>query len=424
MKKGIVLLIMMAVAICAATETTKKFSVDVSDVKEAKEEGRFNYDDGGMVYDFFGLKIKYLPGGAFGIGISHRYSDAEYVELTSGWDGPVVFSLGEEYADWKIKEIKIHSSSLGISYLEDESINVGWYKVSAGEMMYDYYWNDATPQPSVSIWGDLSIYYIEVVIEKNELLSIGNADYVLKRINDHYFVEEKNIEFHDGSNFNLNYDTFVDNLTYSRNFKYLGVWQAWAVPFDVDVKTMNEQGLEVAEIAGIVMKDSETYVGFVKMNGGIVNGNVPYVVRASQNNVTLNMMNVTLLPSNEVTDLTIQSAYDNFTFTPIMKPVRNSELYALNTKGEFQLLGEAQLSPQRFTLAVEHRTDSPYYSDDVNVKAFKIIVMGDDLGNVDAIENIREDENKDENIYNLNGLRVDKSYKGIVIKNGKKYLNR
>ena len=30
----------------------------------------------------------------------------------------------------------------------------------------------------------------------------------------------------------------------------------------------------------------------------------------------------------------------------------------------------------------------------------------------------------DETVYNLNGVKVDASYKGIVVKNGKKYFNR
>jgi hypothetical protein len=43
---------------------------------------------------------------------------------------------------------------------------------------------------------------------------------------------------------------------------------------------------------------------------------------------------------------------------------------------------------------------------------------------VDGIENIVVDEAVKGNgaIYNIAGQRVDKSYKGIVIKNGKKYI--
>ncbi|MDY6207187.1 MAG: chitobiase/beta-hexosaminidase C-terminal domain-containing protein [Prevotella sp.] len=43
---------------------------------------------------------------------------------------------------------------------------------------------------------------------------------------------------------------------------------------------------------------------------------------------------------------------------------------------------------------------------------------------VDAINEMEAIENKDKNIYNLSGQRVNETYKGVVVKNGKKYLNR
>ncbi len=53
----------------------------------------------------------------------------------------------------------------------------------------------------------------------------------------------------------------------------------------------------------------------------------------------------------------------------------------------------------------------------VTVKAFTFEFED---GETTAINSVNENEDENENLYNLNGIRVDESYKGIVIKNGKK----
>lgn len=418
MKKGIVFLLMMAVAVCAAAKTTKEFTISISDVKEAEQ----TYTSEGICYKFSGVNITPTIGAGFGI-----YSDVmdggdEYMELhsDSNYGNSVIFSLDEEYADWKIQEIIFHLSvfvSSYSSYLTDASISAGWYE-ERGEI----HWNGASPQKSVSCWGMITIRYIEVIIEKNEYLTVDDTDYVLNRVDDEYSVVEESLIFPDRSDYSLNYNAEVKNLTYTRSFgATVGVWQAWCVPFDVDVEALDEQGFEVAEIAGIVINGSEPYVGFVKLTEGTMRGNVPYVVKASEPNLCLELENVKMLSSNDLWELTIQSAYDDFTFTPVMKTVSGKGMYALNTKGEFQLMGDIPFYPQRFVLAVEQRTDTPYYKSDVNVNGYKITVMGEDTDDVTGIGEIQPGACA-AGIYDLKGLRVGSGYKGIVIKNGKKYL--
>lgn len=56
------------------------------------------------------------------------------------------------------------------------------------------------------------------------------------------------------------------------------------------------------------------------------------------------------------------------------------------------------------------------------VRASKIVVTIDTTTDIKGIENRKEDTNAP--IYNLAGQRVDKNYKGVVIKNGKKHIQR
>lgn len=45
-------------------------------------------------------------------------------------------------------------------------------------------------------------------------------------------------------------------------------------------------------------------------------------------------------------------------------------------------------------------------------------------GVVSGVDNITVDKNVDAPAYNVAGQRVNDAYKGIVVKNGKKYLNK
>ncbi len=53
-----------------------------------------------------------------------------------------------------------------------------------------------------------------------------------------------------------------------------------------------------------------------------------------------------------------------------------------------------------------------------------LIFRFDDETTTTGINFVNENEDEDENLYNLNGLRVGKGYKGIVIRNGKKAILR
>ena len=56
------------------------------------------------------------------------------------------------------------------------------------------------------------------------------------------------------------------------------------------------------------------------------------------------------------------------------------------------------------------------------VRASKIVVTIDTTTGIKEIENRKEDANTP--VYNLAGQRVGKDYKGVVIKNGKKHIQR
>ncbi|MDO4801365.1 MAG: hypothetical protein Q4A15_04295, partial [Prevotellaceae bacterium] len=89
----------------------------------------------------------------------------------------------------------------------------------------------------------------------------------------------------------------------------------------------------------------------------------------------------------------------------------SGDWYALKG-GKFMKAGEgAYLNPYRFYL--KRKASSAKECIDININ---------EPTGITSYENDNDNENGV--IYNLNGMRVDSNYKGIVIINGKKYLKK
>lgn len=254
-----------------------------------------------------------------------------------------------------------------------------------------------------------------------------------------YTIVGGSLTFTDKDIYQSDYDFTVNGtLTYTRTFKATGVWQAWFVPFDVTVGKMNQAGMEVAEIAGVLMDEKEPYIAFAKMTDrkAIVKANTPYVVKATESSVSMTLTGPDICIRKSTSAelkaqrLTVQSSYNTFTFGGNYQPTNGyeNEWYALNTSGVFQKMGEGvPLAPQRFWMTIDTRKDTPYYTEEsgVSAKAFiGMTVLGDD--DTTGIESLTPTLSEGNGvIYNLQGQRVTSIQKGqVYIMNGKKYLAR
>lgn len=265
---------------------------------------------------------------------------------------------------------------------------------------------------------------------------IGEQFYILEKQNGE-FVYDGDLTFTDKEAFiSPNDFTVTGNLTYNRMFKATGVWQAWFVPFNVTVGKMNQAGMEVAKIAGVLMDGEVPYIAFAKMTApyAIVNANTPYVVKAKESSVSMTLTGPDMC-IRKSTDaelkaqrLTVQSSFDTFTFGGNYQPTKGyaNEWYALNTSGIFQMMGDGvSMAPQRFWMTIDTRTDTPYYTGGgADAKEFiNMTVFGDDdPTGITSYEN--ESESKGV-IYNTHGQKVTRIQSGqVYIMNGKKYLAR
>lgn len=99
-----------------------------------------------------------------------------------------------------------------------------------------------------------------------------------------------------------------------------------------------------------------------------------------------------------------------------------------NTWPNLHLEGEADPAPATFNFTVEEgnagstKLTLTRNSSGTNLFITKFeITRGGETGGIEDVT-VAEDENAP--MYNLQGVQVDENYKGIVIKNGKKYLNK
>ena len=188
----------------------------------------------------------------------------------------------------------------------------------------------------------------------------------------------------------------VENVevTYIRNFANVGKWQAWYLPFDVDVADMAQVGLDVAEIYGILLdKDNNAVIAFLKMDAGTVKANTPYVVRPKEY-CDVTVTTTSTLYQTNATQFAISSAKDTYTIGGIYERTTTpGNWYAVNTDGQFQKMGTGvYLSPMRIWMTIDPRDDNPYTQPSEANARMKIMVIGD--GETTGIETIDDGQLK------------------------------
>ena len=280
---------------------------------------------------------------------------------------------------------------------------------------------------------------IKAEISNYTNFTLGEWKCLLDDNDGEYTIVGDELTFTDKDLYQSDYDFTVDgSITYIRSFKATGVWQAWFVPFDVTVSDMNAAGMEVAEIAGVLMDENkQPYIAFAKMTDpyAIVNANTPYVVKAKTQDVHMKLFGPDMCIRKststelEAKRLTVQSSYNTFTFGGNYQPTNGyaNEWYALNTSGVFQKMGDgANLAPQRFWMTIDTRTDTPYYTDESGAATTEFInftVWGDDEPTgIETIDNGQWTIDNSQ-LYDLQGQKVTSIQKGqVYIMNGKKFF--
>ena len=232
-----------------------------------------------------------------------------------------------------------------------------------------------------------------------------------------------NIYFQDGVRYESNSKNFITQgeIEYTRTLPE-GVWQCWYEPFDVQVDTEKFDAAEVADIS--IDAQGEVVVWFKKLeNGAEMYANTAYVIRAKEGQGNLKIEGYPVLYPSTESQLTIQSAYENFTLTGNYSPVEHGDWYTLDGTGKFSKMSSGSLKPQRFYLTITPREDAYYSGIHYNAKPFiDIMVLGDE--ETTGIESLTPTLSEGKGvIYDLTGRKMTSFQKGqIYIKDGKKFI--
>lgn len=233
----------------------------------------------------------------------------------------------------------------------------------------------------------------------------------------------------DGTAINNTSAQQATRLTYTRNFKNTN-WQPLYVPFSMTYEDWASQGLEVARLNGFYEYDddkngtidrSALEVLMVTENDGALKPNHPYMVRANTvGEKTIALENVTMLPTEE-NSIDCSTVETKYIFTGTYSQITRAEL---NEMDAFVMSGGAlrsstsALNPMRWYMVRESRGGQLLPT----LNEIRVFVHGEE--DPTAIDFVNAENVADGVAYNVMGQRVNANARGIIIRNGKKFINK
>ncbi|MBQ0142067.1 MAG: leucine-rich repeat domain-containing protein [Prevotellaceae bacterium] len=249
---------------------------------------------------------------------------------------------------------------------------------------------------------------------------------------------DQDLTFNDKDLYVSSFDFTANKLTYSRTFKNTN-WQPLYVPFTMsyddwegkfDVAAINNFH-EYTDEKGQTIK-TELEVRLVKEH--TLKPNHPYLIKAHIADATkaqeINISSKKMYKSYE-NSIVCSSVERKYTFTGTYRDITGmrTDDYIFLSDGKLCKATDdnVKLSAQRWYLSIESLGSQFGDYNNVGAKAFSFDVklLDDEATGIDEITVTRTPlKNRSEAIYNLNGIRVNGNYKGIVIKNGKKVYQK
>ncbi len=229
-----------------------------------------------------------------------------------------------------------------------------------------------------------------------------------------------------GLNFEVSIPLAADTVELSRTF-ITGQCASLYLPFAVDKDTFNElfmeNGIDVYEIRGFDLSVPE--LKFQRARE--IKANTPYFVKFTGERTNIpKMEDIQIDNTDNKNDMTVTSNDVSIVLRGSYSASRLSSTastayYAYDAaSGEFKKAERnVHAYPFRsFIIASNHNS--------ANALPASFYAVFDDDDSTDSIDTIAEDShnNNTNDIYNLAGQKVSDSYKGIVIKNGRKEIRR
>ena len=234
----------------------------------------------------------------------------------------------------------------------------------------------------------------------------------------------------DGENY-TNATRFINmDISYTRTFDNTE-WQTLYIPFSLDYEDWKND-FDIAHINGIRLQDIDNdgvidyqNMDIVKITSGVLKPNMPYLIKAkTASEKYLTVSDATLYP-NTINSIECSTTITKYTFTGTYTTIPSATLQ----KGKYWTVGNdgvlvpctEDLKPFSWVMNIEV-LDPMYYPANISASKIRICVVGeqDETG----ITTIYDTDNHTINSYDISGRKVSNNYKGLMIRNGKKYWNK
>ena len=225
------------------------------------------------------------------------------------------------------------------------------------------------------------------------------------------------------------------DITYSRKFTNTK-WQSLYVPFDIVLTQDILDHFDFAKFAGAYSDEDDGLSFLLRIThinkvGDVINANTPYFIKAkasSSAEQTITAYSTTLYKT-ALCDYRIQAAEKNIDMAGVYtkKSITESDHdWYYFSNGTYTYAGKYvgySLGAFRYTISITGRDDNPYTN--THGASVKLILVDDeedatDINDVNS--HLSSLNSRLSTTYNLAGQPVGSDYKGIVIKNGKKYM--
>ena len=222
----------------------------------------------------------------------------------------------------------------------------------------------------------------------------------------------------------------VNDFTYARTFEDTG-WTTWYVPFDLVLTEELCNSYSFSRINNVHRYDDNddgtpdrTEVeAFNQLAGVTLKANYPYLVKAkTDGNLHMDLMLNSVTPAKaEDNGCFCQSVDYKYSFTGTYSGLSevgtgSEDPYSLQSNGEWT--HQSEISPMRHYLTVTSRNAAPLSS----LARISLVVIGDETLTGTVIP--YSQEKRQTETYDLSGRLTHSNPRGIVIKNGKKIIQK
>lgn len=273
---------------------------------------------------------------------------------------------------------------------------------------------------------DGSVYYLFTGVENVKHNSDGTGiivrvngidkKYAYSKISKMTFGNLEKLTVNDGESYREAAGKQLSEVHYLRSFA--AVWNSWCMPFDVKLSELTACGLQAAAPTSI---DGENLnIAYMKGDAVLLAGK-PYFVKpvsTGQASADIAVSDVTLQSSGSAETVNIGGFDFVGTYEAVTFPTEDGNKYlVLIQKDGNSIIAKSSTNGQK---PMRWYLKTPASS---GAKLSICIADDDEPTGIKTIDN-EQLTIDNARVYNCQGVRVNENYKGVVIMNGKKYLNK